>query len=116
MTLDSWNNAVSAQRTQTKGVEMPRKITLPDQENDGPLWLHGGIQAFPDELDYVNAQLHPLVRDPDDKSFLGTFLQACLRADGENYAIIRPALQRLMEKYPARADRLAMERRDRGAE
>lgn len=73
------------------------------------------IQDCPDELDYVNAQIHPLGASRwDDKSFLGTFCQACLRADAQNYEIIRPALLILMEKYPADPERLRMERIDRG--
>lgn len=72
------------------------------------------IQEYPDELDYVNAQLHPLIRDADDKSFLGTFCLACLRADNINYEILRPVLMILMVKYPANPERLRMERHDRG--
>jgi hypothetical protein len=72
------------------------------------------IQSYPDELDYVNAQLHPSIRAADDKSFLGTFCLACLRADGSNYEILRPSLFFLMAKYPANPERLAMERHDRG--
>jgi hypothetical protein len=72
------------------------------------------IQSYPDELDYVNAQLHPLVRSADDKSFLGTFCQSCLRADGANYEALRPVLYFLMAKYPANSERLWMERHDRG--
>lgn len=72
------------------------------------------IQSYPDELDYVNAQVHPLVRGQDDKSFLGTFCMACLRADDQNYELIRPVLHELMEKYPADRARLAMERHDSG--
>jgi len=72
------------------------------------------IQDYPDELDYVNAQLHPLIRNSDDKSFLGTFCLACLRADSDNYELLRSALLVLMKKYPPDADRLRMERHDRG--
>jgi hypothetical protein len=72
------------------------------------------IQSYPDELDYVNAQLHPLIRQADDKSFLDTFCLACLRADAQNYEILRPALVDLMQKYPADPERLRMERHDRG--
>lgn len=68
------------------------------------------IQSYPDELDYVNAQLHPLVRSKNDQSFLGTFCLACLRADGSNYQLLRPVLHVLMEKYPADRERLRMER------
>jgi hypothetical protein len=46
---------------------------------------------------------------------LVSFCQACLRADGENYELMRPALIVLMGKYPPDAARLEMERRDRGA-
>lgn len=72
------------------------------------------IQSYPDELDYVNAQLHPLMRSKDDQSFLGTFCLACLRADGSNYQLLRPVLHVLMEKYPADRERLRMERDDSG--
>jgi hypothetical protein len=72
------------------------------------------IQHYPDELDYVNAQLHPLVRREDDKSFLAHFLRSCLAADSLNYEIIRPALHELMVKYPPDPERWAMERHDRG--
>lgn len=70
------------------------------------------IQGYPDELDYVNAQLS--LKGADDKSFLGTFCQACLRADGENFEDLRPALHIFMMRYPAPAARLAREREDRG--
>jgi len=70
------------------------------------------IQFYLEELAYVNGQLHPLVRAEGDKSFLGTFCLACLRADHENYELLRPALAALMVKYPANPERLAMERRD----
>ena len=69
------------------------------------------INGYPDELDYVNAQLK--LRDPDDKSFLGTFCLACLRADSQNYVYLRPALLAFMAKYPANPELLAAERRDR---
>lgn len=58
------------------------------------------IQFYPDELDYVNAQLLPRTPLEDDKSFLGTFCLSCLRADGENYELLREALKALMKKYP----------------
>lgn len=70
------------------------------------------INQYPDELDYVNAQLH--LRHSDDKSFVGTFCLACLRADGDNYEILRSPLRVLMNKYPADPKRLAMERIDSG--
>lgn len=73
------------------------------------------IQFYPEELDYVNAKMHPLgLTDPS--SFLGAFLLACLRADNENYELLRPALRALMVKYPADAERLKIERVERGAE
>ncbi|MGH9747258.1 MAG: hypothetical protein ACRD59_14270 [Candidatus Acidiferrales bacterium] len=74
----------------------------------------GTIQFYPEELDYVNAMLHS--RGPEDKSFLGTFCDACLRADAENYILIRPALRQLMQKYPADPEHLRMERIDSGRE
>lgn len=73
------------------------------------------IQLFPDELDYVNAKLHPL-GGTDEHSFLCNFLTACIRADAENYRLLQPILRQYMVKYPANPERLHMERRDRGAE
>lgn len=70
------------------------------------------IQFYPDDLDYVNAQLHPL-SFTDSNSFLATFCNACLRADAENYELLRPVLAVLMGKYPARPERLDAERMDR---
>ena len=32
--------------------------------------------------------------------FVKTFAKACFRADDENFAILRPALSELMNKYP----------------
>ena len=72
------------------------------------------IQSYPDDLDYVNATLHG--RGDHDKSFLGTFCLACLRADSENYELLRPLLAVLMMKYPASARRLAIERSDMESE
>jgi hypothetical protein len=72
------------------------------------------IQGYPDELDYVNAQLHPLIRGKDDKSFLGFFCLACLAADAENYEEMRRVLIVMMAKYPANRERLRMERIDSG--
>ena len=74
--------------------------------------LVGTIQRFPDELDYVNAQLHPGQRCG---GFLESFFNSCLRADAENYQILRPVLRDFMVKYPASPERLEAERRDRGA-
>jgi hypothetical protein len=56
------------------------------------------IQIYPDELDYVNAKMGCT----GDKSFLRAFLEACLRADEENYALLRPVLHHFMRKYPLR--------------
>ncbi len=56
------------------------------------------IQGYPEELDYVNAQLD--LKAPDDESFLGTFCRACLRADSQNYEILRMSLRYFMNKYP----------------
>ena len=72
------------------------------------------IQFYPDELDYVNAKLHPMA--PKTGSFLTSFLQACLAADSENYELLRPALRQIMLKHPASPERLEMERRDSGRE
>jgi hypothetical protein len=71
------------------------------------------IQHYPDELDYVNAHLHPK-SGTDENSFLFTFCRACLRADSDNYELIRPALLTFMTKYKANPSRLWMERHDRG--
>ncbi len=35
-------------------------------------------------------------------SFLSCFLDACQRADSENFEIIKPALERIRQKYPLR--------------
>ena len=71
------------------------------------------IQGYPKELDYVNAKRLGLRGGP---SFLTTFLEACLRADAENYEVIRPALIFFMAKYPADKKRLAVEIHDSGGE
>jgi len=73
------------------------------------------INGYPDELDYVNALLHGQVRDKIN-SFLGTFCLACVRADSQNYELLRPLLLIFREKYPADPKRLAMERIDSGRE
>lgn len=67
------------------------------------------IQDCPDELNYANAKIS---ENPGAESFLNSFLNACLRADGENYPILRPALHFFMSKYPARPDRLKAEEID----
>jgi hypothetical protein len=73
--------------------------------------LDGCIQFHPEELDWVNA--HLFNRPPGDNSFLGTFCWACLRADGENYRLMRPTVRAMMLKYPADPERLRVERQDR---
>jgi hypothetical protein len=72
------------------------------------------LNFYPEELDYVNAQTHPLIRSGDDASFLRTFCLAAARADSENYELLRPVLIVMMIKYPADPKRLAMERIDSG--
>lgn len=71
------------------------------------------IQNYPDELDYVNAMLHPLA--PKVGSFMEAFLTACLRADSAYYPYLRPLLLKVMDEHPANPERLEMERKDRGA-
>lgn len=70
------------------------------------------LNGYPDELDYVNAILHPLATKHG--SFLTSFCQACLEADSDNYQLLRPVLKVIMLKYPADKERLEMERRDSG--
>ncbi|HXP82600.1 MAG TPA: hypothetical protein VN976_22060 [Verrucomicrobiae bacterium] len=70
------------------------------------------IQGYPDELNYVNAILHPLA--PKSGSFLTAFCQACQAADFENYEFLRPPLAVFMQKYPCDVQRRAMEERDSG--
>lgn len=75
----------------------------------------GIIQFYPDELDYVNATLGSMRVHSD--TFLAMFCRACLKADMENYELLRPALHRFMEKYPVKVERLARiadERHKRG--
>jgi len=69
------------------------------------------IQEFPDELDYVNAKLHPL--SPASGSYLLWLCYTALASDANNYPLIQPAIRSAMVKYPADPDRLAAERRDR---
>ena len=57
------------------------------------------IQYYPDELDYASAKLR---ENPRASSFLNQFLESCVRADAQNYELIRPALQAFMKKYPVR--------------
>lgn len=56
-------------------------------------------------LAYVNAKLYPI----EPGSFLKAFLEACQRADHENYPMLRPVLKALSVKYPAHPQRLAEE-------
>lgn len=70
------------------------------------------IQGYPEEACYVFAILHP--NAPKVGSFLMAFCEACQRADGQNYEILRPALQVFMQKYPCDIQRRAMEREDDG--
>ena len=70
------------------------------------------IQDFPDELDYVNAKLHPMA--PKVGRFLELFLNSCYRADSNYYPLLQPLVRRLMEEHPADSERLEMERHDRG--
>lgn len=71
------------------------------------------IQGYPEELDYANAQISS--RDPDDTSFLGTFCLACLRADAQNYEVLRTSLRWFMNKYPVNPALLAEQVRRRNA-
>lgn len=87
------------------------RVVAPFLETFEPLG-DGTIQFYPDELDYVNAQLHPAQKCGH---FLESFFQSCLRADAENYQLLRPILREFMAKYPASPERLEAERRDRGA-
>lgn len=68
------------------------------------------IQQYLKELNYCNAKLHPLSNKVG--SFLEFFLHACLRADAENYELLRPALLVMMDKYPADKERLEREEMD----
>jgi hypothetical protein len=70
------------------------------------------IQQFPDELNYCNAILHPLAPRPG--SFLELFCHAAMRADSDNYSLMRPLLLIMMTKYPADSVRLAQEKQDSG--
>lgn len=55
------------------------------------------IQHHKNELTYVNRKT-----EERPGNFLENFLDACLAADDENYEILRPALLKIMVKYPAR--------------
>lgn len=69
------------------------------------------IQGYPDELDWVNAKLADCTGPRE--SFVTMFCEACLRADSDNYELLRLPLGVLMVKYPAQPKRLAAEREDR---
>jgi hypothetical protein len=70
------------------------------------------IQSYPYELDWLSAVTFGR---GEDNSFLVTFCNACLRADGENYEVLRPVVHFFMGKYPADPERLAIERQESGA-
>jgi hypothetical protein len=70
------------------------------------------IQQYTDELDYVIVKLGVA---EGSFSFMEAMCNACLRADGENYELLRPALHALMQKYPAPELLLEAERSDNGA-
>jgi hypothetical protein len=70
------------------------------------------IQCYPDELDYVNAKLRII---EGSFSFVEEVCRACLRADGENYEVVRPLLHHVMRKYPVPTELLTFEARDRVA-
>ena len=70
------------------------------------------IQAYLEELNYVNAKLHP--RAAECGSFLQAFLRACVAADSFNYELLRPCLHSCMAKYPADPELLAIEQREAG--
>ena len=65
------------------------------------------IQSYPEDLCYVNAKLSD---EPGD--FLKNFLNACLRADEENYEYLRTPLAIFREKYPADPKRMEAEEED----
>jgi hypothetical protein len=68
------------------------------------------IQLYPDLLDYANAKIREA---RGARSFMSAFCEACLRADGANFEVLRPTLTTLMQKYPAKAPLLDIERRER---
>jgi hypothetical protein len=71
------------------------------------------INLYPEELDWVNATIS--IR-AGSNSFLELFCEACLRADFQNYELLRPVVAEFMRKYPAPPARIAAERQDRGAQ
>lgn len=58
------------------------------------------LNQYSDDLDYVNKKLEEA--HEGSQSFLVAFLNACIRADGENYELLRPVLHHFMRKYPLR--------------
>jgi hypothetical protein len=66
------------------------------------------MHHYPEESTYILAILHP--KAPKVGSFLMAFCEACVRADIENYELLRPALKVLMKKYPCDIQRQAVER------
>jgi hypothetical protein len=68
------------------------------------------IQMYSDELHYCNAKLHPFGARPG--SFLELICHAALRADAQNYEILRPLIHVMMSKYPADKERLDAEQRN----
>jgi hypothetical protein len=71
------------------------------------------IQGYPEEFNYANTQIAS--RAPDDHSFLGTFCLACLRANSQNYEVLRMSLRWLMKKYPLSPEFLEEQIRRRNA-
>lgn len=72
------------------------------------------LQDDPEMLNYVNAKLHELAPPPG--SFLKAFLEACRRADSDNYPLLMPALRIFSVKYQAHPLPLAAEEEDSGLE
>jgi hypothetical protein len=68
------------------------------------------IQFYPDLLDYCNAKI---AETRGSASFVGAFCLACVRADGENFETLRPALETIRKKHPARDVYLEHERKER---
>jgi hypothetical protein len=55
------------------------------------------INFYLEEAEYVRGKF---ASRKDSNSFLEKFCEACLRADNQNYELLRPALRELMKKYP----------------
>jgi hypothetical protein len=64
------------------------------------------INLYYDELNWANAKR---AENDDKHSFLNTFIEACFRADAQNYEVLRPALRFFMGKYPAKEEALKVE-------